>query len=167
MTKQLIAILLAAAGVSAAAQQPRPAQAQPVPPQQNGATAPDIYTVTRLIWSAMAAVDHANRTGNYSVLRDLGSPRFQASQTAASLGTIFEGLRKQQVDLSYTLNVAPVYDFAPTIQADGMLRARGRFPLRPISIAFDLLFENVQGQWRIFGIAVAPIVDNPPSPPKR
>ena len=167
MTRPLIAILLAAVGIPAAAQQPRPAQPQTVRPQQNPAAAPDIYTVTRLVWSAMAAVDHANRTGNYSVLRDLGSPGFQANQTAASLGSIFETLRRQQVDLSYTLNVAPIYDFAPTIQPDGMLRARGRFPLRPTSVAFDLLFENVQGQWRIFGIAVAPMAETPPAPQRR
>jgi hypothetical protein len=119
---------------------------------------PDSIVVNKLIWSAMAAVDHANRTGNYSVLRELGAPSFQASNSAASLAGIFQALRNQQLDLGYTLVVAPTLQFPPAIGQNGLLRLRGAFPLRPAAIAFDLLFENIGGQWRIFGIAVAPIV---------
>jgi len=36
-----------------------------------------------------------------------------------------------------------------------MLRLTGHFPTRPQQIDFDLLFANVGGQWRLFGIAVA------------
>jgi hypothetical protein len=41
---------------------------------------------------------------------------------------------------------------------NGLLRIRGVFPLRPTPIGFDLLYQNVNGQWRIFGIAVIPLV---------
>jgi hypothetical protein len=119
---------------------------------------PDSIVVNKLIWSAMAAVDHANQTGTYSVLRALGSPSFQASNSAAALGAVFQALRNQQVDLGYTLVVGPTLQYPPAIVQDGLLRLRGTFPLRPAPIAFDLLFQNIAGQWRIFGIAVAPIV---------
>ena len=36
-----------------------------------------------------------------------------------------------------------------------MLRLTGAFPTRPLQINFDLLFQNVGGQWRLFGISVA------------
>jgi hypothetical protein len=36
-----------------------------------------------------------------------------------------------------------------------MLRLTGFFPTRPLQINFDLLFQNVGGQWRLFGISVA------------
>ena len=109
----------------------------------------------------MAALDQANQTGNYSVLRDLGAPSFQTNNSAATLGGIFQTLRNQQIDLGYTLVVAPAFQFPPAIVQGGLLRVRGTFPLRPNAIGFDLLFQNISGQWRIFGIAVAPIVAQP------
>jgi len=114
--------------------------------------------VAKLVWSAMAALDHANQTGNYSVLRDLGAPSFQANNSAATLAGIFQTLRAQQVDVANALIIPPAYEFPPGIIAGGLLRARGSFPLRPSGIAFDLLFQNVNGQWRLFGIAVIPTV---------
>lgn len=146
------------AGCLAVAASPLPAQA-PVPvPAANQAGVPDPIVINKLIWSSMAALDHANRTGNYSVLRDLGAPSFQANNSAATLGGIFQSLRNQQVDLGYTLVVGPTLQFPPAIVQGGLLRVRGTFPLRPAPIAFDLLFQNITGEWRIFGIAVAPIV---------
>jgi hypothetical protein len=119
------------------------------------AGAPDSQTAAKLIWSTMAALDQANRTGNYSVLRDLGSPGFQANNSAATLGGIFQALRAEQIDLGNTLVVIPTYQAG--IVQNNLLRIRGSFPLRPAQIGFDLLFQSVNGQWRLFGIAVAPL----------
>jgi hypothetical protein len=142
---------MAAGAVPAIAQPPAPAAAAPQP------GVPDSTVVHKLVWSAMAAVDQANQTGNYSVLRDLGAPSFQSGNSAATLAQIFTAIRNQNIDLSYTLVVTPVFQFPPALQ-NGLLRVRGLFPLRPTPIGFDLLFQNVGGQWRIFGIAVIPLV---------
>lgn len=107
----------------------------------------------RMVWSMLAAVDHANRTGNYSVLRDLGTPDFQANNNPARLGTIFAGLREQGIDLSDTLVVTPTWEFEPRMLSPTVLRLRGAFPLRPTAILFDLLFTWNRG-WRLEGIAV-------------
>jgi hypothetical protein len=59
-----------------------------------------------------------------------------------------------------------------------MLRLTGFFPTRPQQINFDLLFQNVAGQWRLFGISVAtpqvaaqpaaaPAPSPPPAPPAK
>lgn len=161
------ATALAAAAVPAAAQ-PAAAQPQPSAPAPTVAP-PDALTVLKLVWSSMAALDHANQTGNYSVLRDLGAPSFQTNNSAATLGGIFQGLRAQQVDLGNALIVTPAYDFPPAIIQGGLLRVRGTFPLRPNAIGFDLLFQNVSGQWRLFGIAAVPLVAQQPQsvPPRR
>jgi hypothetical protein len=146
------AACLCAAASPAFAQAPAPA------PAASQAAVPDPIVINKLVWSAMAALDQANQTGNYSVLRDLGAPSFQTNNSAATLGGIFQAVRNSQVDLGYTLLVAPTYQFPPAIIQGGLLRVRGTFPLRPAAIGFDLLFQNISGQWRIFGIAVAPIV---------
>jgi hypothetical protein len=119
---------------------------------------PDTIVIHKLLWSAMAAVDQANQTGNYSVLRDLGAPSFQASNSAATLGAIFTSVRNLNVDLGYALVTTPVFQFPPALVQGGLLRVRGVFPLRPYPMGFDLLYQNVNGQWRIFGIAIVPIV---------
>jgi hypothetical protein len=117
----------------------------------------------------MAAVDHANQTGNYSVLRDLGAPAFQASNNAASLGGVFAPIRSLGLDLSYALVISPILQFPAAIVQNGLLRVRGVFPLRPTAIGFDLLFQNVNGQWKIFALAVVPVVaqTQQPTVPKR
>jgi len=149
-----------------------PAAAQPAPaaaPAVQAPGVPDQVVLHKLVWSTMAALDHANQTGNYSVLRDLGAPSFQAGNSAATLGGVFTAIRNQNIDLGYTLVTTPVFQFPPALVQGGLLRIRGLFPLRPTAIGFDLLFQNVGGQWRLFGIAVVPLVaqTQQPAPVKR
>ena len=158
---------LLAAGAPAGAQAPAAAQAPPARPTpappavQSG---PDSALVHKLIWSALAALDHANRTGNYSVLRDLGAPSFQERNSAATLAQIFEQFRAQQIDVGNVLIVNPAFSFPPAI-TNGLLHVRGTFPLRPTGIEFEMLFQNVGGQWRIFGLAARPLA--PAGQPRR
>ena len=134
--------------------QPALAQAPPAAATTTSpAPAPDQLTSLKMLWSTMAAVDHANRTGNYSVLRDLGSPAFQTRNNPANLAAIFAGLRAENVDLSATLVVTPAWEIQPTMVQPGILRMRGTFPLRPAAIAFDLLFSWQNG-WQLEGVAV-------------
>jgi hypothetical protein len=151
----LLAAALLASPVQLFAQPPRgpaqpqtqaQAQAQPVP-------VPDQLTALKMLWSMMAAVDHANRTGNYSVLRDMGSAVFQANNNPANLATIFSGLRERGVDLSNTLVVTPVWEVPPTMIAPTALRMRGTFPLRPLPIQFDMVFLWDRG-WRLDAISI-------------
>jgi hypothetical protein len=139
--------MLAAVPAAIAPGQPAAAQAQ--------ANVPDSQALAKLVWSTMAALDQANQTGNYSVLRDLGAPGFQTANSAATLGGIFQSLRAQRIDLGNTLLVVPIYQAG--IVQNNLLRIRGSFPMRPSAIGFDLLFENIGGQWRLFGIAVTPL----------
>lgn len=148
--------LLLPAGEAVA--QPRVARSPALP-------VPDQVTLLKLLWSTMAAVDQANKTGNYSVLRDLGSEGFQANNNAAGLAGIFAQIRAQRVDLSDTLIVTPTYEFAPAMIEPRLLRMRGAFNLRPQAIAFDLIYEWKDG-WRLHGIAIDPRPSSPAARPR-
>jgi len=139
-----------------AAQAPRPAQID-----RNG--------VLILIRSTLLALDQANKTGNYTVLRDVGAPGFQ-SNTAARLGEIFAKLRNDNLDLSGVAAIDPQLNLLPQIEANGLMHMAGFFPSVPTQVNFDLAFAPVNGQWRLFGISVslgqmAPTAPTPPEPP--
>ena len=40
------------------------------------------------------------------------------------------------------------------MNGQGMVRVTGFFPTEPERVNFDFIFQPVQGQWRLFGIAV-------------
>lgn len=145
------AILAAAAAVMPASAQvrSRPARATPAP----NLPTPDERTGVKMLYGIMAAIDQASRTGNYTVLRDLGTPAFQANNNPASLGAVFAGLSGQQIDLSETLMASPIWEIPPSLTAPTVLRMRGTFPLRPRPISFDLLFKWDRG-WRLDALAV-------------
>lgn len=134
------------ASAQLAAQQPPPS-VMPVPNE---------LELSKLIWSTMAAVDHANQAGNYSVLRDLAAPGFQINNDAARLAEIFASLRATRIDLSNTLLLAPTYFAPPAIVDENVLRVQGQFNLRPTAVSFDLYYQWVQGKWRLFGVSISP-----------
>ncbi|WP_369726548.1 hypothetical protein AB8Z38_19445 [Bradyrhizobium sp. LLZ17] len=110
--------------------------------------------VLMLVRSSLLALDHANKTGNYTVLRDIGAPGFQ-SNTAARLGEIFAKLRNDNLDLSGVAVIDPQLNLLPQIEANGLMHMAGFFPSVPSQVNFDLAFAPVNGQWRLFGISVS------------
>jgi len=125
-------------------------------PPPSSVPVPDTLEVNKLVWSTMAAVDHANQAGNYSVLRDLSAPGFQIMNDAAKLTEIFASLRQSRIDLSNTLLLAPTYTSPPSVPEAGVLHLRGYFALRPTAIAFDLYYQWNQGKWKLFGVNIQP-----------
>lgn len=147
----------------------RPAVTTPKPAQidKNG--------VLILVRSTLLALDQANKTGNYTVLRDLGSPAFRGN-TSAKLSEIFANQRKSGLDLSGVAALEPQLTALPEIMPNGMMHMAGFFPSVPSQIKFEILYEPVQKQWRLFGISVelassSPIApsapESAPSPPPK
>jgi hypothetical protein len=141
-----------ASGTSDKRVQPKPAQID-----RNG-----VLILTR---SVLLALDQANKTGNYTVLRDLGSPNFQAN-SAAGLGDIFAAQRKQALDFSAVAVLEPQLTLLPRIEPNGMLHMAGFFPSAPLQVNFELLFEPVNRQWKIFGVSVNLTAGGPAAPDK-
>ncbi|MDF2120424.1 hypothetical protein PY365_33165 [Roseiarcaceae bacterium H3SJ34-1] len=132
------------------------ARAQPKPAEQAGPKPAQIDRngVLILIRSTLLALDQANKTGNYTVLRDLGAPAFQVN-TAARLAEIFAKQRSDNLDLSGVAAIDPQLSLLPQIEPNGLMRMSGFFPSVPSQVNFDLAFAPVNGQWRLFGLSVA------------
>ncbi|MCP3446995.1 hypothetical protein [Bradyrhizobium sp. CCGUVB14] len=168
----LVLGLVVADAVTTSAQQTPPQPHQAAPPQQQPAAKPaniDRNGVLMLIRSTLLAVDQANKTGNYTVLRDLGAPGFQVN-TAARLAEIFAKHRGDKLDLSGVAVIDPQLSLLPQIEPNGLLHMAGFFPSVPSQVNFELLFAPVDGQWRVFGVSLsvgqsAPVAPAAPEPP--
>jgi len=117
-----------------------------------------------LVRSTLIALDQANKTGNYTVLRDIAAPGFAVVNDPARLAEIFANLRRDKTDLSGILALEPQLVAVPDINANGMLHISGFFPSAPTQINFELLFAPVNGQWRMFGLGVN-VGASAPTPP--
>ena len=143
----LVALLaaLAAQRVDAAEHKPTSAAPKPATIDRNG--------VLILVRSTLLALDHANKTGNYTVLRDLGAPGFQVN-TAARLAEIFAEERNGKLDLSGVAAIDPQLSLLPQVEANGFMHLAGFFPSVPKQVNFEMMFAPVEGQWRLFGLSV-------------
>jgi hypothetical protein len=130
------------------------AQPAPSPPPVPKLAQIDRNGVLILIRTTLLALDQANKTGNYTVLRDLGSPEFQAN-TAARLAEIFAQQRRDNIDLSGVAVIDPQLTVLPQIESNGMMQMAGFFPSVPTQVNFELAFSPVAGHWRLFGLAVS------------
>ena len=172
----LLAVLLAFAGLSGPraeakdAKKAAPAQTttqpQGTPPAAPPAAAtaplppgampkmPDQYKLNLLIRTTIIAINQANKTGNYTVLRDLAAPDFQNVNSAEKLAEIFTGLRNSKFDLSPVLFFDPKLIRQPELLSNGMLRLTGFFDTRPQRVNFDLIFQPVESDWRLYAVNV-------------
>jgi hypothetical protein len=129
-----------------------PAASTPASPAQNDPVGGELALY--LVRSIMLTLNDANRTGNYTVLRDIAAPSFQAANSAADLSMAFAELRRRKLDLYAVAVIAPQLTALPVRNAHDQLRLTGYFPTQPQQIKFDLTFENGGGQWRLFNMSV-------------
>jgi hypothetical protein len=128
----------------------------------------DHQTALVLVRAALTALDQANKTGNYTVLRDLGGPVFR-NNTDARLAEVFADLRSQAIDLSPVLAIEPVFSSPPQLDASGLLRTAGFVPVGAQRLIFEIAWQRQNGAWKLYGIVVnasepAPKTPPPPAP---
>ena len=162
-----VAMIAGAAALAPGAALAQQAASSAVQPPPSVRPVPDALEMSKLVWSTILAVDHANRSGNYSVLRDLGAQGFQINNNAAQLAEVFSGIRAQRIDLANALLVPPTYQTAPRQVQPDIFQVTGMFQLRPTSIYFDIYYRWEEGRWKLFGIDIQPLemVAAMPGPP--
>jgi hypothetical protein len=99
-------------------------------------------------------LDDANRTGNYAVFHEMAAPSFKAMNSAADLQRIFAWLRTDQHALSSAAWLGPS-SLSPVVMEKGeLLHVRGMLPGVPSALTFDLLLQQSNGDWLVFGVAL-------------
>jgi hypothetical protein len=106
-----------------------------------------------MVRTSIIAIDQANKTNNYSVLRALSGPTVQAL-TAEQLGEKFADLRNKQIDLAPTIVVQPQLIQQPAVSKEGALQLVGFFPTQPLQVHFQMVMQPVKGFWRLAGMTI-------------
>jgi hypothetical protein len=146
-------------------QQPTAQPAEPArqPQQPHTPRMISVQQALYLIRSSLLTLNDANRTGNYTVLRDLATPAFQARNSAADLALAFSDLRRRNFDLYAVATEAPQLTAPPAVNENGLLVLAGYFPTQPKQIRFELIYQVVDNNWRLHSISVA----TPDAPPQQ
>jgi hypothetical protein len=126
--------------------------AMPARAQQTRPIAPNDVQLAIMIKATLLAFNNANTTGNYTVLRDLGSPDFQQENTPAQLGDAFRAQRAEAADLSAIVALEPRLWRPASIDPQGLLHVDGYFASQPKQVSFALVFKEVSGRWRLHGL---------------
>ena len=95
-------------------QEPEPPVPNPLPP------IPSSDRLIMLIDSALIALNQANATGNYTVLRDMAAPGLRRANSPERLAQAFANLRSRKLDLAPVLLYEPKLYQKPEINAKGM-----------------------------------------------
>jgi hypothetical protein len=127
-----------------------PAAAQGTAP----AAVPSEVALNILVRRTLMTVNDANMSGNYTVLRDLAAPGFQAKNDPKKLADLFAKFRARNLDLAPILYFAPRLVRKPELTEAGALRLTGYVPTSPQQILFDMAFVSVAGVWRLDAIAL-------------
>lgn len=117
--------------------------------QVAAAELPPPAVLLALLRGTMSALNQANVTGNYSVLRDLSAPTFREANSNALLADRFRMWRDRKLDFAAVLLLDAQLSRPPAIDPEGALRLSGYFPTAPLRVAFDLVYQPVGGNWRI------------------
>ena len=121
------------------------AKAEPPPqaaPQPGLPAVPDPAKLRILIVNSLIALNQANLAGNYTVLRDLGSTIFRATNTDAHLAELFAELRDRKLDLAPIVVFDPKLSRPAEVTEQGILRLSGLFETAPEQVDFDLALCN-------------------------
>jgi len=118
---------------------------------------PDNAKITLLIQTHIAALSHANLTGNYSILHALGSPAFQGVNSPAQLAANFAIFRSRGIDISPAILLPPILNGPPMLEGTNVLRVAGQYDTKPQRIVFEMAFQAVNNAWRLAGIAVSTV----------
>ena len=123
-------------------------------PSYAQAPKPDAALAIILIRDALSALNQANWTGNYTVLRDYASPNFAKANNAANLVDIFRPIRSEKLNLSPVLYLTPKITKAELNEQGKKLVLDGFFDSKPKQIHFSLIFEPIANRWLLFGLGV-------------
>jgi hypothetical protein len=128
-------------------------------------TAPGMHVISPMsteaavqqVRSILSTLNDANRSGNYSVLRDLAASEFKDEHSLDDLARMFAPLRESGTELSFVNRTAPELNSSALIDSYGSMKLEGRFRGPSEDIEFAMTFVEHEGRWRLRTLDVSKV----------
>lgn len=120
-----------------------------------------------LLRSTLIAINQANVTGEYKVLRALIAPDVAQKLSVASLEAIFRPWRDKRRDVGFAVIAEPAFQTAAVQPSSGELWLIGTVPTPGFKLEFDFAFRKVSDRWLLarFSIADGTLTISSAAPP--
>ena len=115
---------------------------------------PDKTRAASMVKVTLVTLNNAVLSKNFSVLWSKSAYGLRRRYSAAKMRRAFAPFIKQGVDIAPALNLRPIWNIEPTVDAHGELRLAGWFRTRPRIVRFDLRYLRERGRWRLSMIDV-------------
>lgn len=115
---------------------------------------PDDREVRALLAGTMKAFNEGLHKKNFTKFYDTISGSWQAQTSKADVERAFQSLLDGGTTIDAIEHVSPVFDLPPRLNADGLLLVKGRYPVNPNPVIFDLKYACELPRWRLIGITI-------------
>jgi hypothetical protein len=115
---------------------------------------PDKTHAASMVKVTLVTLNNAVLSKNFSVLWSQSAYGLRRRYSTARMRRAFAPFIKRGVDIAPALNLRPIWNVEPAVDAHGELRLAGWFRTRPRIVRFDLRYLRERGRWRLSMIDV-------------
>ena len=112
-------------------------------------------THVMIVRSMIIALNHANLTDDYSVLRKLGTSEFARVNREEKLSNSFREFRLKKIDLVKCSVLTPVFITSPLVDRNRILTLNGYFLDDNVKLNFSILVKVLERQFKLSAFSVS------------
>lgn len=121
----------------------------PVVPKTGGM--PTEAELRQLVTATFLDLDKGLKTKDFTAFHARLARPFQKDKTPKDLQATFQNFIDGKADFSPIKEVAPKFDPAPALGADGVLTLSGHFPAKGLRLGFKLQYVFEAPDWKLLG----------------
>ncbi len=115
---------------------------------------PGAAELERLATESLLALNASIVARDFSTFYAGISDLWRRQTTPEELSAAFSQFVERDIDFAAIGDLEPVFDPAPAIDGDGVLRLSGHYPTTPVRVRFNLRYVYEAAAWKLLGIEV-------------
>lgn len=115
---------------------------------------PAAAELERLATESLLALNASIVARDFSTFYVSISELWRRQTTAEELAAAFSQFVERDIDFAAIGDLPPVFEPAPAIDGDGVLRLSGHYPTTPVRVHFNLRYVWESSAWKLLGIEV-------------
>jgi hypothetical protein len=116
-------------------------------------TMPSEAKLQQMVHDSLMAFNKAVSDKSFAAFHKVCASQFREQVSVEQMDQAFKKFMDNQVDISSIDKATPAFDAAPEIDSDGVLIAKGGYPVEP-KVLFELKYVYDGDAWKILAINV-------------